>query len=73
MWKQEFVSWADAPQRYEELWGKQVAAKLVAEGKENRDKGSVASKRWTSFYAEDLAEALCAECPPNVAPKAIVD
>ena len=52
--KIEFVAWADAPQRYEELLGPTVAGRLVAEGLENRNKARAAAKRWTTFYASDL-------------------
>jgi len=60
--KIEFVTWSDAPQRYEELLGPTVADRLVSEGLENRSKASAAAKRWSTFYAPDLVESLSSEC-----------
>ena len=51
--KIEFVTWEDAPNRYEECFGEAVARRLSAEGTENRDPEAVKTKRWTTFYASD--------------------
>lgn len=51
--KIEFISWDNAPGRYQECFGSAVARRLSAEGAENRDPETVKTKRWTTFYATD--------------------
>jgi len=53
--KIEFVRWEEASGRYEDLFGHEVAQRLVTEGRENRDKAVAGQKCWTTFYADPAA------------------
>lgn len=52
--KVEFASWDAAAGRYEDLFGSEVAERLLAEGVENRDRAAVRDKRWASYYAPEM-------------------
>jgi hypothetical protein len=55
----EFVEWeAPAAKRYLELFGGDISAQLVCEGRENRDSTTRAKKRWTPFYAGAALECV---------------
>ena len=48
----EFVPWTEAPVRYPALFGDSLGARLLQEAMSNRDPACVATKTWTTFFAE---------------------
>ena len=52
--KVHFLPYGEAAGRYEELFGHEVASRLLEEAVENRDPAAVKRKRWASYYGPAL-------------------